>query len=253
MDRGIYVASSAGLVSNRRLDIVAQNLANANTVGYKAERLITRQQEFQDTLASAMPKQQSRAAADQNQIPGVVNTATITDFTQGPVNFTGNPLNAALTNEKQFFAVQTDGGEEYTKAGNFTLNSAGGLVTADGKAVLGEGGPITINAGSTASISNNGTILVDGQSIGKIKVVQFDDLKQLTRTEGTRFKANGAQAASADNSSLIPASVEMANTGVVESMVEMISANKSFESYAKLVQTISELNDQALRTPRSVG
>ncbi len=251
MDRGIYAASSGGLLSSRKLEVVGHNLANVNTVGFKAERLTSRQQEFSDTLAGILPQTPERASLDQEVTPGVVSVSTVTDFTQGPVSFTGNPLNVALTNVNQFFAVQTPEGEAYTKAGNFTTNEQGELVTPDGKTVLGEGGPITIN-GAQAAISGNGSVLVDGNIVGKLKIVEFDDLKQLKRNEGTRFTTTGGAAPrAADSPQLITSSVEMANTGVINNMVDMITANKSFESYAKLEQTINELNEQSLRTPRS--
>lgn len=253
MDRGIYAASSGGVRSARRLDVVGHNLANVNTVGFKAERLVSRQQEFADTLAGVTKSADKKAENDQQVIPGVVDISTLTDFTVGPINQTGNPLNVAIAKNNQFFAVQTKDGEAYTKAGNFTLDSQGNIVTPDGLPVVGEGGPITIT-GAAVNIANNGSVIVDGERVGKLKIVEFSDLKQLKRAEGTRFFAEGgAQPQTVDNPDLITSSVEMSNTGVVESMVDMIAASKSFEAYSKVAQTINELNDISTRTARSVG
>lgn len=241
-------------MASRRIDLVGHNLANINTVGYKAQRLVNRQQEFADTLAAALPNTPERSADDLEQAPGVVHVSTVTDFSQGPISYTGDPLNVALEEKNQFFVVQTAQGQAYTKAGNFTLNSEGSLVTADGQPVLGEGGPITIT-GSRPQIAGNGTVFDDGNPVGKLKVVQSDDLDSFERVEGTRFKvrAGGKQPTDVDDVRVVTGSLEMANVQIVDAMVDMINAQKTFESYAKTVQTIGELNDISLRTPRSVG
>lgn len=252
MDRGIYAASSGGLFNARRVDIVGHNLANVNTVGYKAERLVGRQQEFADTLANVLPNQSARAEGDHERTPGVVHVRSVTDFSPGPVSFTGNPLNVALSSKNEFFVVNTPEGELYTRAGNFTLNAEGTLVTADGKEVLGEGGPITIN-GQPVSITGNGTVVVNGATAGRLRVVRIDDVASLERVEGVRFRANGQGNPETVEAKLIPQSVELANISVVDAMVEMIAAQKSFESYAKTVQTLGDLNEVSLRTARSTG
>jgi flagellar basal-body rod protein FlgF len=252
MDRGLYTATSGGLLNARRVDIVGHNIANSSTVGYKAERLVSRQQEFGDTLAKLTEDKSPRAQGDHDRTPGVVHIETVTDFTVGPISETGNPLDVALPEKNQFFAIQTPQGEAYTKAGSFTLNSESTIVTPDGLPVLGDGGPISVT-GANVKISGNGGVYSDGTFVGKLKIVSIPDTKQLERTEGTRFKFRGGagQTENVDNAQLVPGAVEMSNTGVVESMVEMISAQKSFESYAKTAQTISELNDVSLRTSRS--
>lgn len=251
MDRGAYVAASGGLLESRRLQVVANNLANVNTVGYKAERLVSRKQEFSDTLASAITTD-PRAEADHLRTPGVVDIETMTDFTPGPVEFTGNPLNVALRDPKQFFTIQGNDGPEFTRAGNFTLDSTGTLVTADGKPVLGEGGPIAI-ANGTPRISSNGTVIVNGETVGALRTVVIDDTSQLSRTEGTRFKLERPDDARPEPADIVPQSVEMPNVNVVDSMVKMIAAQRSFESYTKTMQTMNELNERALRSSRSSG
>lgn len=250
MERGIYAATSGGLLENRKLEVVANNLANVNTVGFKASRLVARQQEFSDTLASSINNISGRAEQDQDHAPGVVDVNVFTDFTPGPVRNTEAPLDAALVKKNQFFVLQTDTGERLTRAGNFTLNSQGVITSQDGKPVMGEGGPIVVT-GSSPKITSNGTVIVDKQAVGKLRVVEVDNLDALEREEGVRFKVGtGANQIPVVNVDLIPQSVEMPNVAIVEAMVEMISTQRSFEGYAKSVQTISEMNEVNLRTTR---
>lgn len=249
MERGIYTASSGGLLESRRLEVIANNLANVNTVGFKASRLVAQQQEFSDTLASTIKDLPQRAKEDQQHAPGVVNIDVFTDFSPGPVRSTEAPLDAALVNKNQFFVVQTEDGERLTRAGNFTLNSQGILSTQDGNPVLGAAGPITITS-SGAKISTNGSIILNGQALGRLRVVEVDDLKSLEREEGVRFKVNNGAAQRPVEANVIPQAVELPNVSVVEAMVDMISTQRAFEGYTKSVQTIQELNDTNLRTVR---
>jgi flagellar basal body rod protein FlgG len=217
--------------------------------------LITRQQEFSDTLAAQIPEAADRASLDLDRTPGVVNSGTFTDFTPGPIQQTGNPLHAALNKENQFFVVQTPNGEAYTRAGNFSMNSGGQIVTADGLPVVGDGGPITVAEGDVR-ISKNGSVSLDGEAIARLRVVEIDDLQQLSRDEGARFKlveGSQAQPRQIEEPSLVPQSVEMPNVSVVDAMVEMISTNRAFEAYQKTVRTIDDLNERAIRTARTSG
>ena len=251
MDRGIYTAASGGLYETKRLDIVANNIANVNTVGFKAQRLVGRQEEFSDTLASIIGTP-PRAAADQERAPGVTGIQTLTDFSAGPVSHTGNPLNVALTEADTFFVINTPNGEEYTRAGNFTLNAEGSIVTPDGFPVIGEGGPITI-ADGMPSITSNGTVMANGQQVGRIRTVKFEDTSVLQRKDGARFVATGGAQGAAVEAAMVPQSVEMPNVNVVESIVEMIAAQKSFEAYSKTVETIDDLNTSSLRAASTNG
>jgi flagellar basal-body rod protein FlgF len=252
VDRGVYAAASGGLASARLLEIVGNNLANASTVGFKAERLVSREQDFSDTLAGALQNEPARAQGDHERVPGVTDIASVTDFAPGPVTFTGAPLNVALGKQNQFFVVQTPEGEAYTRAGNFTMDSSGFLTTSDGMQVMGEGGPIAIGQG-TPMITSNGNVVANGQSAGRLRVVEIDDLTQLQRQGGVRFTLPGGQANAVTDPEVIPQSVEMPNISVVLSMVDMINAQRAFESYTKSVRTINELDDTAIRGVRSAG
>ena len=252
MQRGIYAAASGGLVSQERIDVLANNLANVNTAGFKAQRVQARQQQFEDTLASKMNNTSSRALGDFDRTPGVVDGGTYTDFSAGPVTETGNPLHVALMDEKQFFVVQTPNGPAYTRAGNFSIDTSGNLTSADGLPVNGDGGALTLPQGS-ARILEDGTVAVGNEVVGKLQIVNIPDPSQLQRSEGSRFVLKaGVQPESVDNASVVPGALEMPNVNVVEAMVEMLSAQKSFEAYTKTATTMDEMNETALRTTRSV-
>ncbi len=249
MDRGIYTATSGGLLNARRLEAIANNLANVSTVGFKAERLVSRQQDFGDTLAATIPGIPARSEGDFDRTPGVVHVASMTDFSVGPIAQTGNPLNVALAKDNQFFVVATPDGDQYTRAGNFTLTSDGVLVTPDGQPVTGDGGPLSLPPGQT-QISASGAVSVNGQVIGRLRVVQFSDLTQLERVEGVRFRA--AQGAEPENvpADLVPQAVEMPNVSAIDAMVDMISAQRAFEAYQKTVRTVDEMNERVVRNIR---
>ncbi len=252
MDRGLYSAASGGLLNTRRLDVVAHNLANASTVGYKAVRIVGEEQSFSDTLAGTLTKTPVRAPADHERTPGVVNVETVTDFSVGPIDTTGNPLHVALTRQNHFFVVDTPDGEAYTRAGNFSLNAVGTLVTADGLPVLGDGGPITLPEGQVR-ISGNGTVSVNGVTTGRLQVVQVDDLESLKRTEGVRFALTGGPRPQAVEAEVVPGALEMPNINIVEAMVELIGAQRSFEAYTKTIRSIDELNELAIRNAQTTG
>ncbi len=249
MDKGIYAASSGGLINARRLDVVANNLANVQTVGFKAERLIAREQAFSDTLASKITTSTARDQLGLEDVPGAVHTGSYTDFSQGPIAANGDPLNVALTESNTFFVVATPNGDAYTRAGNFTLNRDRVLVTADGLPVQGDGGPITLPTGGQGKISSSGVVTVDGAVVGRLRTVKIEDTSTLKRQEGVRFTAAAAQVEVVP-AELVPESVEMPNVNVVEAMVDMINAQRGFEAYTKSVRTIDELNERALRNAR---
>lgn len=253
MDKGIYTATSGGLHYTRKLDVTANNIANVNTVGYKAERLLSREQEFTDTLIGSLPQQNAGKTAQLQQqfeqTPGVVSIGTSTDFSPGPVQQTGNPLNVAIGQKNSFFVVSTPQGDAYTRAGNFSINSEGSLVTPDGFAVQGDGGPLTLPPGAP-SIAENGLVLVDGQEVGKLKLVEFANPETLLRSDGTRFTAGPGTTPTDSTSDLIPASLEMPNVNMMSGMIELVNTQRAFEAYSKTVKTVDELNDRSIRNAR---
>lgn len=246
MDRGTYSAASAGLMQLRKLDVVSHNLSNMNTPGYKKQILVNEEENFERTFAKLIEGQDPFAKPDQARTPGVVNTKEVVDFSPGPIQETSNPMDVALRNSKDFFVIQTPTGPEYTRAGNFTLDSGSRLVTADGYMVTGDGGEITAT-GAGVRINSNGSVQTDNSIVGRLQVVRFTDTSGLTPVGGSRFKLGpGAPQPAQVEADVTPHSLEMANVSTVASMVDIIEVSRAFEMYTKAAQSIDDMNNLAI-------
>jgi len=244
MDIGTYAAASSGVLQMRKLEVQNNNLANINTVGFKGQYVVSGPQSFDETLAGTIQSQDAFARADRLRVPNVTEARTQIDFSQGPIQPTGNPLDVAIRGEKDFFVIDAPQGPLYTKAGNFTLNQNGELVTQDGYRVQGDGGPIIIQGGSPF-IGTDGTVRVAGIPVGRIQVARFEDTSRLVATEAARFKSNGPQPLIVDGR-MEPQALEMSNVSAVTGMVDLIATNRAFEAYTKAAQSLDGLNQTAI-------
>lgn len=245
MDRGTYVAASSGLFQIRRLDTVANNLANVSTTGFKKQILTGQTQSFENTLAATSAPEDPFAKDDQSRVTAVSQIETKTDFSPGSIVRTGNPLHVALRNMNQFFRVNTPNGPRYTRAGEFTLAADGRITTPDGSELTGDGGPIAVT-GADAAISASGQITSGGVPVGFVQVFQVNDLQTLSPEGSSRFRLNPGAQVSQAQPDLLTQSLEGANVSVVSGMVELISAHRGFEAYTKMAQSIDQLNADAI-------
>ena len=177
MQNALLVGLSRQVALARELDVVANNIANINTAGYKADGSL-----FEEYLASA-----ARADKSGDRVSFVRDRGTWHDLTPGPVEKTGNPLDIAVDGSG-FLVVQTPRGERYTRNGSMQINATGQLVTSDGNPVIGDSGPIAFQpTDKNISISRDGTISVrEGNSKvdsarGVLKLVSFDNAQQLQK------------------------------------------------------------------------
>ncbi len=176
------------------------------------------------------------------------------DFSDGPLEKTGNPLDVAIDG-KGFIAVQTPGGERYTRDGSFQINAQGQLVTTGGNVVLGTSGPITFQpTDRDIKISSEGTITV-GEGIvtqfdsirGKLKLVKFDNRQSLTK-EGANLYSASAGAAQPDIASRVNQGfVEKSNVNAVTEMTRMMEVMRTYQSVASLMQQQSDLRKNAIQ------
>ncbi len=234
MYKGIYIALSGALQKQKHMDISAQNIANANTTGFKKERI-----SFKDSL---IPVDNKRPDIPDGRTM-TETSSIITDYSKGSLMKTGNPLDIAINGEG-FFAIESD---LYTRNGNFTVDSEGNLTTQDGKKVLGSGGPITI-VGGKVYISDSGEVFVDGISVDTLKIVNFKD-KYVLRNQGAGMFATDDQGEEI-NSGVSQGYLETSNVNAIREMVEMIRNMREFESYQKM---ISAFDDAASKTINELG
>jgi flagellar basal-body rod protein FlgF len=221
---GVNTAVSAAVKKLSQHDYVVHNLANANTPGFKAERLIFVKKAGTDPLA-------------ENSFSH--DPVVLIDHSQGTLEKTGSPLDVAIHGDG-YFAIETPNGERYTRNGSFTLNANGELVTKSGDAVLGESGRITIS-GRKIEIGNSGSISVDGTEAGKIKIVDFKKKDALVKKGLGLFEATAkAEQSSVENPEVRAGYLETSNVQAVKEMIEMIDIQRSFEAYLKAMQTISD-------------
>jgi flagellar basal-body rod protein FlgF/flagellar basal-body rod protein FlgG len=234
MNNGIYAASTGLLARTQELDLAANNLANANTTGFRGERV-----SFQSQLMTASTSVSTRAVSSY----GVLGSPR-TDFSQGSLQQTGNPLDLALEGAG-FFAVQAPNGVQYTRNGNFHLTRDGALVSAQGYPVLGSNGPVTLPSGN-AEISPTGVISVNGDVAGQLQLTGFDPSVPLTALGDAYFSAPSAAAEPATQLSVRQASLESSNVNPVESAVSLIEIQRNAEMMQRALSTFhNEFNKTA--------
>jgi flagellar basal-body rod protein FlgG len=237
MTRGIYTVASGGVAALERLQSVSQNLANVNTAGYRAERVI-----FQVQALSGGP----RGAVDSvlgSTSQQVVEAATIRDFSPGPIHETGNPLDVALAGDG-FFVVNTARGERYTRQGSFSLDAQGFLVTARGDRVQGDGGDINIGE-HDIRIGDDGSIFADDQPVGRLKVVGFGDKPALVPEGDALFAPATPQVTpttlDASQVQIEQAHIEGSNVNAVAGLEELVEVSRGYESYMHALRRLDEL------------
>jgi flagellar basal-body rod protein FlgF len=229
MDRMIYVAASGVRATMQRQEVLSNNLANVNTPGYRAESVAFR---VAPVAGEGLP---TRAFVAEST-PGA-------DFTPGVITTTGRTLDVAVQGQGLFAVQGSDGVEGYTRNGGFTINDQGQMVTHAGQAVLGDGGPISVQPGSVLSIAADGSIsaATPGSKsvtpVGRLKLVNPPTTDLARGTDGLfRLKAGG-EAPPDIKVKVASGAIESSNVNAVEAMVGMITLARQFEMQMKLMQT----------------
>ena len=244
MQNAILVGLSRQVALARELDVVANNIANMDTTGYKADGSL-----FEQYLNSA-----ARADPSNSPVSFVLDRGTWHDMSEGPISHTGNPLDVAIDGNA-FLVVQTPRGERYTRNGALQINAAGQLVTSEGDPVLGDSGPITFQPNDhQVSISRDGTISVrEGTSNadsarGKLRLVTFANLQLLQKDGGSTFSAtNGAQPIPAPPSAgLVQGAIEKSNVRGVVEMSRMIQITRTYTNISEMLKQQADLSQTAV-------
>lgn len=226
MNSGFYSAFAGFAARMDALDVVANNLANANTVGFKS------QHEFYRSFSAWLQPSLSTPINDVVNQFGILGGARL-DLSQSTLEPTGNDTDVALQGPG-FFTVQTKNGLRYTRAGNFSLNAQRQLVDASGDLVQGTQGPIQIPSGKLA-ISPDGTVSVDGTLVSQLNVVDFAPGTQLVPEGNTYFVAPQATAKPAAEVNVQQGSLESSNSDPVRTTVELIDLQRTAQLMEKAI------------------
>ncbi|MGE0564153.1 MAG: flagellar basal-body rod protein FlgF [Pseudolabrys sp.] len=245
MENAFLIGLSRQVALARELDIVANNIANLNTTGYKANGAI-----FEEFISGSA--RGDGASRNDSRVSFVRDRATWTDLSQGPIERTGNPLDIAVDG-KGFLTVQTPRGERYTRNGGLQINAQGQLVTGEGFQVLGDAGPIVFQPNDRdISISRDGTITArvgnearTESQRGKLRVVTFDRASQLQKDGSGTFLAPNGVVPTVPEAALRPGivqgAIEKSNVRGVIEMTRMIEVTRTYTQVATILQQQAEM------------
>ena len=253
MLRGLYTSYTGMLNDQYRMEIMSNNLANADTTGFKKEGSTS--QAYSEVMAVKIkdltenPNTPRRLG---NMSLGVKIGETYTDFSQGSLRDTGNTYDIALGGSG-FFNIEftSKSGEtstKYTRDGGFTITKEGYLVTKDGDYVLGENGRIQLSttAGTTV-FDRNGDIYQDDRLVASLKISDFEDTNYLTHYGETMWDVKeGAVETEAEDPDVRQGYLEMSNANVVKEMVNMITISRQYESNQKMLTTFDETLEKTM-------
>jgi flagellar basal-body rod protein FlgF len=248
MENAVLIGLSRQIALNRELEVVANNIANLNTTGYKSDGSV-----FHEYL---MPVARAGAFSSGDQrLSYVHDRATWHNFAAGPTRATGNPLDITIDGDA-FLVVQTPRGERYTRNGSLQINNTGELVTSTGDRVLGDGGPIqfqqndnkvTINADGTITVREGSNATSDSNR-GKIRLVRFAQKQSLLKDGSSLFRApNGVEALPADPQvRIVQGAIEQSNVSGVIEMARMMELTRTYTQIAGLLQQAGEQRRTAI-------
>jgi flagellar basal-body rod protein FlgF len=250
MAPGLYAVVAGSLAQERRLDVLANNLANMSTAGFKAD--VPLFEVIPSPAASSVPGAFPLQSLNPSSRASFVQEAYVTpvglkaDLSPGEMRSTGNPLDLAI-NGKGWFSIQTPWGTRYTRNGSFTLDSQGQLVTHDGWPVMGNNGPITVQ-GNNVRIDPRGVLMVDGQEIDQLKIMEPSGDKAFQKAEGSLFapKPGAGAMQVAPEPDVKQGLIELSNVNPIKGMTGLIDAMRAYESYQKALQTWSETTSRAV-------
>lgn len=258
MVRGLYSAWTGMVNEQKRLDVIANNLANSATVGYKKEGVTS--QAFSEQLAVKIRD----ASVDWRQEKigkmslGVKIGEVYTDYRAGSLRETGNTYDMAIEGDG-FFAIEyvNSAGEtstQYTRAGQFTITREGYVVDVEGNHLLGENGYVQVPVDAArVVIDTSGNIYANDELVDRITLVDFEDYNYLKKFGETRcFPVDGAQQKDAAGQ-IIQGYTEQSNVNVVYEMVNMITITRAYEAGQKVIQTMDSTLEQSANSIGRVG
>ncbi|SMC35498.1 flagellar basal-body rod protein FlgF [Papillibacter cinnamivorans] len=239
MLRGLYTAATGMTVQRLKMDVLTNNIVNADTTGFKRDSLIS--SSFETVLLERLND------------PGTVNAVSevgpysfgthvdqvVTDLSQGSLESTGKSTDLAVSGDG-YFAVETASGERYTRSGSFTVNAEGYLVTADGDYVLGNNGAIPVGS-SDFSVDAAGTVTSGGKTIDTLRVVSFQRTEDLRKQgDSLYYSVSGETPSNSQDCTVMQGFRESSNVDIADEMVNMMSVYRAYEASAKILTMTDE-------------
>lgn len=240
METPTYIALSRQMALRSQMEVVANNIANASTPGFKAEMM----------LMSEVDLPAERGV----ELSYVQDFATARDFSPGALKITGNALDLAIQGDG-FFAVQSPDGIRYTRVGRFQLDANGTLVTSQGYPVLADGAAVTLDPDDgPVNFAEDGTISTDVaiggeqlQVLGKLDLVDFADRGGLTPTQDNLYNPNGQQPTAATGK-IAQRMLEDSNVQAIVEMTNLIEVTRNYQSMQRFLDTEHERQRRAINS-----
>lgn len=223
MDNSSYIALSRQRAISNEMTLIANNIANANTTGFKREALV-----FQEFV--------QKPSHDSHRVSYAYDVGTARDIRDGSLQSTGNSLDVALTGSG-YFTVETPAGPRYTRNGHFQLNADSQLVNSSGHPVLSNGSPITIPSDQgSINIATDGTISNGAGELGKLDVVNFENPRDLKKAAGGLYVTNQEPQA-AENYKVTQGMLEESNVEPILEITRMLQVQRDYGSIQKLTKS----------------
>lgn len=251
MLRGFYSAGTGMLVQRDRMEVVANNLINVDTTGYKSDVLLS--STFRDMILERY--HDADAAAGSRRV-GTLGTGTHieevhTSFLQGGIDDTGRSCDFALDGDG-FFTVVTPQGERYTRDGSFSVSDGGYLITAEGYYVQGQMGRIYVGNDSFTT-DDQGNIFIDGALADRFRLVFFADIAALRKEGSNLFSNSGTQMQLSQDTKVMQNALETSNVDSAEEITRMLAVSRAYQSNQKVLTMVDECLGKAVNEVGKVG
>jgi flagellar basal-body rod protein FlgG len=251
MVRGLYTAWTGLYNEQKRLDVIANNIANSATTGYKQEGVTS--QSFDDMLAIKVRDY----SVNKNEVIGTMPLGVkigevFTNYGQGSVRVTGNTYDLAIDGSGFFKMRVTDnlGNDHirYTRAGNFTITRDGYVTDADGNHLQSEAGDLIVPTDAEIVFDKDGTVYANGEAIDRITITDFEDYNYLKKFADTMYEPVEGATEIESTGALLQGCLEQSNVNVVKEMTQMIAITRAYEANQKVVQAMDSTLDQAVNS-----
>lgn len=238
MENAAYVGLSRQMTLRRELDIVANNIANADTTGFKVEQL----------LLGTEVGDRARNAFVRPGVSFVLDNGVGRDYGQAALEQTGRSLDFAIEGEGAFFKLNDGAGEAYTRDGAFTLDPEGRLTTQAGVAVQGDGGEIILDRSlGEPAVAADGTISQNGSPVGRLSIVRFDSLAALEKGgDGLYRNASNSTAIEATDARVRQGMLEGSNVNPILEITNLIEIQRAYESVTRMIENANDLSRRAV-------